>query len=588
MSWPYSKKMLAGKASFIILITFIVTYKFRTFSLFSGIGYIDPWVNVGYGDVFPNSAFQWHYYKESRIFTILTHSIFSSLDSRQLELIYALIVCITTLLCAYFFFIVSNNTFFSIAIAVIICQSPLLWGDSAGGIDYYNTLGNFVILVFLILTFSFLKELPFEIPKPQNIFVWSLLASIIIQEIPSGIVIIFCVTSSVLLSLLLQIKLGAPFNAIKKRKFRLGMVVCLGASTPTLIQVILYPLLGESYKKALTGLFFLFQSLTDSSIQRPWWRPLSLSEFLTFPHLRFLLFLLFINGTLTLLLANQIFVEKKISAIQFFSANFAYSITCVLLVFSQISGKSVVLSLQYMSVPLILVGLVFAITSILHTIQLARRSLFATIFLLLFSALIMFYVQTTWLQNVVFVSLVVFFVASFALKLSFSPKANPSLILVIAPLLVLSLGPNYIADLKNRDGFVLCEQERAQFRSDLLYVSTLLDKKSPIRGSTLLSSSPSLLSQNINSVCKSSQELTIGDGLISLSALGFPGVAILGPIIEKSISDETYPYSQLANPLGRTTQMDRCYFFLDRSNSDGNIDFELFSQPITIDLYCPN
>jgi hypothetical protein len=128
MSWPYSKKMLAGKASFIILITFIVTYKFRTFSLFSGIGYIDPWVNVGYGDVFPNSAFQWHYYKESRIFTILTHSIFSSLDSRQLELIYALIVCITTLLCAYFFFIVSNNTFFSIAIAVIICQSPLLSG----------------------------------------------------------------------------------------------------------------------------------------------------------------------------------------------------------------------------------------------------------------------------------------------------------------------------------------------------------------------------------------------------------------------------------------------------------------------------
>ena len=165
--------MLAGKASFIILITFVVTYKFRTFSLFSGIGYIDPWVNVGYGDVFPKSAFPWHYYKESRFFTILTHSILSSLDSRQLELIYALIVCITTLLCAYFFFIVSNNTFCSIAIAVIICQSPLLWGDSAGGIDYYNTLGNFLILVFLILTFSFLKKLPFEIPKAQNIFAWS-------------------------------------------------------------------------------------------------------------------------------------------------------------------------------------------------------------------------------------------------------------------------------------------------------------------------------------------------------------------------------------------------------------------------------
>ena len=579
--------MLAGKAFLLILITFILTYKFRTFSLFSGIGYIDPWVNVGYGDVFPKSAFPWHYYKESRFFSILAHSLFSSFDSRQIELIYALIISITTLLCAYFFFIVSNNTFFSIAIAIIVCQSPLLWGDSAGGIDYYNTLGNFLILMFLILTFSFLKKMPFEVPKTSNIFVWSFLASVIIQEVPSGIIIFFCVIVSVFFSLFLKIKLGAPFNSIKKRKFRLGMVVFLGASAPTLIQVILYPLLGESYKKALTGLLFLFQSLTDSSIQRPWWRPLSLSEFLTFPHLRFLLFLLFINGTLTLLLAYQIFVEKKMSAIQFFSANFAYSITCALIVFSQISGKSVALSLQYMSVPLILVGLIFSITSILHTIELARRSMFAIIFLLLFSAFIIFCVQTTWLQNILFVSLTIFFASSFAMKERFFPKANPSLILVIAPLLVLSLGPNYIADQKNRDGFVLCEEERAQFRSDLLFMSTYLDKKSSIRGSTLLSASPSLLSQNIDSVCKSSQELTIGDGLISLSALGFPGVSILGPSLEKSNSSETYPYSQLANPLGRTTRMDRCYFFLDRSNSDGYKDFELFSQPITVDISCP-
>ncbi len=50
---------------------FVMISLMRPFHLVSEIGWLDPWTAVGYGQVFPETPYPWHYYKESRFFSIV-------------------------------------------------------------------------------------------------------------------------------------------------------------------------------------------------------------------------------------------------------------------------------------------------------------------------------------------------------------------------------------------------------------------------------------------------------------------------------------------------------------------------------------
>lgn len=55
---------------FVLSIHFLVVFFVRPFQLVSQIGWLDPWTSMGFGQVFPATPYPWHYYKESRFFSI--------------------------------------------------------------------------------------------------------------------------------------------------------------------------------------------------------------------------------------------------------------------------------------------------------------------------------------------------------------------------------------------------------------------------------------------------------------------------------------------------------------------------------------
>ena len=55
--------------------TYLTVLFFRPYQLASQIGWLDPWTAIGFGDVFPKTPYTWHYYKESRFFSILYQSL---------------------------------------------------------------------------------------------------------------------------------------------------------------------------------------------------------------------------------------------------------------------------------------------------------------------------------------------------------------------------------------------------------------------------------------------------------------------------------------------------------------------------------
>jgi hypothetical protein len=569
---PNLSGFVRSTANFWTLISmFCLTYFARTFSTFSGIGYIDPWVNVGYGQTFPESSFPWHYYKESRFFTIISQFVLTKLGSAVFEIVICAIISLTTLFLFRTLRGMKQSYLSSFVLTSPLLLSTLLWGDAAGGIDYYNTFGNFITILFLSMLLKVTSQFQNLILNLKSLLAFGFISYLIMLEVPSGVILIFyggiyLVISSIFTYL-------QNINASKSFEYKFfakSLIFVISGFLLTLIsQMIIYLILKEDPLKTLTGIQFLVNSILDSSVQRPWWVSITATDFIQQPYLRLFLFLI-----VSSLLFFLIFTFSKNTAIQNRShqiraLNGSYFLTSVVIIALQLKGSSVAISLQYMSVPLLICGLLVFIYTVASFPTIKLHLAMSVLAVIVF---ISGYLLVHLLDRVLPILILAYVISVLVCARTKTNRlALTSLILATSILLPSIVQADVHFSISNGSAeFQKCENERKRFREDVLQLSILLDELSSPRGTTLLSADVNLLSQPLRSDCPAHRELTFGDALVSFSALGFPGVSILGPLSnEKGVS---YPESLFANPLGREKFMDRCYFdFSDASSSATNV-----------------
>jgi hypothetical protein len=568
-----------------LVFMYLTVAYLKRFSSYSGIGYIDPWINVGYGQSFPKSAFPWHYYKESRFFTIFLEHFLVKLSSSQFEIAINVIVSLT----AFYFFLrlrkFGNSSLVSIIFSTPILLSTLLWGDAAGGIDYYNTFGNIAIVFFLSALLKSSFDYGHHKLNPKNFVVLGFISFFITFEVPSGVTVVTCGGLYFMIQALILRK-SRIVHLDFKFFLRASKYFIAGAVSTLVFQVFFYIFTQENPVKTLTGIKYLFVSITDPEIQSAWWNSLSGRDFLDLPYLRLFFFLvissLFFSIVVTRLPRNEMLPSVN----DLRALNLSYLIVSLIIIFLQFSGGSVAISLQYMAVPLLLFGYLIFVYSVSKLIKLQSNVASSFIGISLF--FVSYFFVLTFEKLLIVFSIIYILALLFMCVKRFRTVAVGVLSLTII-LTVPSITQAFVRislglDSQNSQ---FCNLDRKQFREDLLTISKKLDGVSLPRGSILLAGDNDLLFTSLFSGCDAHKRLTMGDAMVSFAALGFPAVSILGPV--QTNVPVNYYSTLFSEPLRREGLMNRCYVLASvakRPDFDESFKIRILNNVAWLNLDC--
>lgn len=532
--------------SFVLTANFLIVFFLRPFQLVSQIGWLDPWTSMGFGQVFPETPYPWHYYKESRFFSILYQWILTHLNSSFYLIIQTFVVSICGTLVYYFLRKLTQNYFLSLGASILISTNYLLWGDSAGGADYYNNLGNILITLVLIVIFKIIAS------NKSNLIVrkyWLLLGGlsyITLVEAPSGIIVVFCFQLSLVLWLWGQsnFKFRKFFTYLKK----VLLLQILGLSSVFVFESLVLLLFGQSPMRLLSGPKFLLDSIINSKTQENWWRPLVIDDFFKTDYLLAFTIL----GALSIAISWGLFNFHRNKASQalampgfdfMLNCFLSYSITWTILLVLQFSGKSVALTLGYFTTPFLFTGLLLILALVL--------------FLSAFNSKVFF--VPSWIPFATITLLVIV------------PSMNPT-------------RPSLNLDTDFRE----CEKIRLEFRESALSLAAEIDRRYGPRGTLLMGAEDSVFEKKIESECSSVNGRPLSEALMSVSQLGFPGVSTLGQI--KSPGNfEDYPRQYLAKPFEREVKPPNCVLVwgtLDKFKSRNELYLKLGNNTVTIQKVC--
>ena len=100
----FSQLRVGGVFVYVLVfaIHYICIFFARPYHLVSQIGWLDPWTAVGFGQVFPQTPYPWHYYKESRFFSIIFQWILTHTGTETYLYIQTFIVSICGTLVFFF------------------------------------------------------------------------------------------------------------------------------------------------------------------------------------------------------------------------------------------------------------------------------------------------------------------------------------------------------------------------------------------------------------------------------------------------------------------------------------------------------
>jgi len=531
---------------FVLSIHFLVVFFFRPFQLVSQIGWLDPWTSMGFGQVFPKTPYPWHYYKESRFFSILYQSVLTHVSPSIYLILQALVVSICGTLVFHFLRKFSANYFLVLGASLLVSTSYLLWGDSAGGADYYNTLGNILIIFVLIIIFSIIRSSDSILFPRRHWILLGCSSYITLVEAPSGIIVVFCFQLCLILWLWgkSDFKFRKNFDYLKRILF----LQVVGVISIFIFECLILLLLGQSPLRLLSGPKFLFDSIVNSKTQENWWRPLGFNDFLNTDYL-LAFFILGVTG-ITMSLGFFYYLKKKqIETLATHRYNFikncliSYSITWIILLILQFAGKSVALTLGYFTTPFLFTGLTLFLASLLFLNSFRQK---------------VFFIQS-WIFVVTITILVAF------------PLMNP-----VLPRLNL-----------NND-FRVCEQSRLEFRDSALSLAEKIDRKYGPRGSLLMGADDSIFEKKIVSKCSSINGRFISEALMSISQLGFPGVSILGKIKSPGVFND-YPRQYLAKPFDREVKPHNCVLvwnMSDQAESGDRLYLKVEGDTLSIQKIC--
>ena len=511
------QKLVKNIPIYILVLAshYICIYFTRPYYLASQIGWLDPWTSVGFGQVFPQTPYPWHYYKESRFFSIVYQWILTHAGAHTYLFLQTFIVSICGTLVFFYFRKIIKNILLSFILSLPITISSLLWGDSAGGADYYNTLGNCLIVLAFILVFKFQTRRDWNSqPRGLSLLI-GCLSYIILIEVPSGIVVVFGFQLSLVLWLW-QNSNGKLIYFLRCFKDFL-FIQLIGSGLLLLFESFVLLLFKQSPLRLMSGPKFLFDSIVNSDTQKNWWRALNLVDFLKTDYLTAFAGLGVLSILITVVLLSYHARKQKSKyeqlEVRFLLNGFsAFSVTWVILLCLQITRKSVALSLGYFTTPFIFTGFLLVLSFLVYTILIS---------------------------------------SNFHAILSWPPVILSSVLLTT--FLISPIHPSI-----NRSyNFLDCEKARLEFRAAALDLATKLDSTYGPRGTLLMGAEDSIFKMNLNSNCSSLNGRPISEALMSFSQLGFPGVSILGKPAVGNIYDD-YPRQYLAKPFGREVAPKSC------------------------------
>lgn len=543
---PLETLKLVLQYSFVLTAHFLIVFFLRPFQLVSQIGWLDPWASMGFGHVFPETSYPWHYYKESRFFSILYQWILTHVNSTFYLIIQTFVVSICGTLVYYFLRKLTQNYILSLGASLLMSISYLLWGDSAGGADYYNTLGNILITLVLIVIFKIIASSNSNLTVSKYWLLLGGLSYITLVEAPSGIVVVFCLQLSLILWLWgrSNFKFRKFFTHLKK----ILLLQIFGLSSVFVFESLVLLLFGQSPVRLLSGPKFLLDSIINSKTQEKWWRPLAIDDFLKTDYLLAFTIL----GALSIAISWGLFNfnrKKASQALAMPGFNFmlnsfiSYSITWTILLVLQFAGKSVALTLDYFTTPFLFTGLLLILALVL-------------------------------------------FLSTFNSKVFSVPSWIP--IAIVTPLVLIPLMNPTRPSLNLNTDFRECEKIRLEFRESALSLAVEIDRRYGPRGTLLMGAEDSVFEKKIESKCSSVNGRPLSEALLSVSQLGFPSVSILGQIKSPGIFEDS-PRQYLAKPFEREVKPPNCVLVwgtLDKFKPGNELYLKLGNNTVTIQKVC--
>lgn len=536
---------------FVYALVFTTHYVFvffaRPYHLASQIGWLDPWTSIGFGQVFPQTPYPWHYYKESRFFSILYQWILTHAGTEAYLFIQTFIISICGTLVFFFLQKIAKSSWIGLTLSLLVSISSLFWGDSAGGADYYNTLGNILIVVTFIFVFKFQRASNWGKQLRGLSIIIGCLSYITLIEAPSGIVVVFGFQLS-LLFWFWKTSNGQLRNfLVTFKNFLLRQII--GVALLLSFQSFVLLLFGQSPIRLLSGPKFLFDSLVNSDTQKNWWRALKLDDFLQTDYLAAFAGLGILSILISVVLLSVFNKNPKLiyreREFQFLLNCFvAYSITWIILICLQVVGKSVALTLEYFTTPFIFTGFLLVLSFLGYIITVSPK----------------LYSIPTW----------------------------PPVVLLSFFLTISLVSPIYPTVNRSYD-FLECEKTRLEFRTSALELAEKIDTTFGPRGTLLMGADDSIFEKRFDSNCSSIDGRPISEALMSFSQLGFPGVSILGKTNDGDVYED-YPRQYLAKSFGREVAPTGCVLVWRPSQKDElatGLHLKLGTQVLIVERICP-
>ncbi len=569
-----------GQSFAIFLYFFVIVHFFRTFHFASGYGWLDPWVQVGYGQAFPETAYVHHYYKESRILSITYESFILQFSPYTVNLFWECTAALTALYIYKISRSASNHPAVGILLGSLAALSPILWGDWAGGGDYYNTFGNLISVITALIVFQTVKHLLVGSPTKtihRMAFFTGLLFAIILFETPSGIIVLLPLELILISNLLLlnEIKIANRFQVARKFiSYQLKGFVSL-----ILIEALYVILLGESPIRLLAGPKFLFDSIIDSSIQNAWAQDLELGEFLTRPNL-FLFTCIFALqlANFLIVLTSPVSLKSQLRHL----SNASIPILFYLFLLSlQFSEKTIVFTTSYFLTPVLIVGICF-----IANIQLPFPKRIILLGVLIFS---LFVSQIFSTPRVLFLLICLLFVFLIFRKLHNSENViheNTVVKTLLMAIFLVTFLPQI--PLAKSPTFQVCESERITARAKIIQTAEELDSLGFKRGTLLMGADLDVMRLRLVSKCSDFDGKSLGGVLIAIAETGFPAASSLGPIlIGSDVDRKDFAEDNLALMNSREVKPGGCFIEWEELRETSRIEVEFMNHTFGARLTCP-
>lgn len=498
---------------------FCTVFFTRFFNIVTSPIFIDPWVGLGYGQTFPETAYQWHYYKESRIF----HSLLTHLLLIDVEFItYSIRVCIIVSIAAILLFsamrIFSIGRVLSILFCLVFAVTPWMWGDNAGGLDYYNTFGNCYLASSLLLLCYSLNN------KNQKVYALigiGMLLSLITMEVPSGILY----TAWALFTIFIyELSQQRQEISLAKITYKFSMILA-GSLAFFVIEILILRVLGESPSRITTGIRTLADIVLQRESQKMYWRELDLFGFLTTPGVSsFSALLLILVCALSINFKHEKF-RKNQHGSQAFAISCSSVVIAGLVLMLQVSGKTIALTTSYFAIPLLFVLLfAVALNICILTYEYSKTNW------LLCACVLIVVLPIFYIDSHILIFTILFVALTFALIIN--PKTRlDSFLFVCSIMLIISTTNLAVPNRELIESRNKCETSRFEWRKTSLKFMDFIDQYTQNRAQIVMGVEPSLFESRVNKAkCIEFQNFEVVYFVATLSYQGITTANNLGSL----------------------------------------------------------